>query len=50
MVDENIIHHDASLCLHFTIRIKQDIVIYMVIMQGMILNMLIMGIDKISII
>jgi hypothetical protein len=33
-----------------SISIKQDIIIYMVIMQGMILSMLINGIDKISII
>jgi hypothetical protein len=30
MVDEYIIHHDASLCLHITISIKQDIIIFMV--------------------
>jgi hypothetical protein len=27
MVDEYIIHHDASLCWHITISIKKDIII-----------------------
>jgi hypothetical protein len=46
MVDKNIIHHDTSLFLHITISANQDIIIFMMIMQGVILNMLIMRIDK----
>jgi hypothetical protein len=41
MVDEYIIHHDAYLYLHITISIKQDIIIFMVIMQCICENMLI---------
>jgi hypothetical protein len=39
MVDEYIIHHDASLYLHNTISLKQDIIIFMVIMQSICGNM-----------
>jgi hypothetical protein len=41
MVDKYIIHHDAYLYLHITISIKQDIIIFMVIMQCICENMLI---------
>ena len=47
MVDEYIIHHDASFHVHITISIKQDIIIVMVSMHG---NMSNMDVSKISII
>jgi hypothetical protein len=48
MVYEHIIHHDGPFLLHITISVKQSIIIDMVNMPGKHMNMLIMGIGKVS--
>jgi hypothetical protein len=50
MVYEIIIHYDVSLYLHNTLNTQQVIIICMAYVQSRCMNMLFMGINKISII